>query len=298
MSMISSAGLLQCGMMQPFDLPEEQSPEFMGLMLPSCGQQNDCGIGQGLMQVGQQLVQAGQQLMQEGQQLMQQGDFQQGMQLVQDGAQLEQQGAGLEMQGAEATDPFGLGPSPFLDSMNGNNSQALSQLQQTMAQLQQDMTSLSNNMSGMTGMTGPMSIGSSSGSGANAQSTSSSGQPVSNSGSAQAILQETAAQDGWGSGSEWQALSNVENAEAGFNPTAENASSGALGLAQALGHGNANTAGTLGNQYGGYGLTDAQAKAANSGNAADQALWMVNYIKSTYGNPEAAWAHEEADHWY
>jgi hypothetical protein len=132
----------------------------------------------------------------------------------------------------------------------------------------------------------------------NSGSTSSSGQPVSNSGSAQAILQNTAAQDGWGSGAEWQALSNVENAEAGFNPTAENPSSGALGLAQALGHGDANTAGTLGNQYGGYGLTDAQAKAANSGNAADQALWMVNYIKSTYGSPEAAWAHEQADHWY
>jgi hypothetical protein len=132
----------------------------------------------------------------------------------------------------------------------------------------------------------------------NSGSTSSSGQPVSNSGSAQAILQNTAAQDGWGSGAEWQALSNVENAEAGFNPTADNPSSGALGLAQALGHGNANTAGTLGNQYGGYGLTDAQAKAANSGNAADQALWMVNYIKSTYGSPEAAWAHEQADHWY
>jgi hypothetical protein len=291
MSTISSASLLQCGAMQPFGLPEEQSPEFMGWMPPSCAQQNDCG----LEQVGQQLVQVGQQLVQEGQQLMQQGDFQQGMQLVQDGAQLEQQGAGLEMQGAGATDPFGLGSSPFLDSMNGNNSQALSQLQQTMAQLEQDMTSLTNNMSGMSGMssmTGQMSIGSSSG------STSSSGQPVSNSGSAQAILQQTAAQDGWGSGSEWQALSNVENAEAGFNPTADNPSSGALGLAQALGHGNANTAGTLGNQYGGYGLTDAQAKAANSGNAADQALWMVNYIKSTYGTPEAAWAHEQADHWY
>jgi LysM repeat protein len=132
----------------------------------------------------------------------------------------------------------------------------------------------------------------------NSGSTSSSGRPVPNSGSAQAILQNTAAQDGWGSGSEWQALSNVENAEAGFNPTAENPSSGALGMAQALGHGDANTAGTLGNQYGGYGLTDAQAKAANSGNAADQALWMVNYIKSTYGTPEAAWAHEQADHWY
>ena len=51
------------------------------------------------------------------------------------------------------------------------------------------------------------------------------------------------------------------------------------------------TAGTLGNQYGGYGLTDAQARAANSGDASMQALWMCNYIKSTYGTPEAAAAH-------
>jgi hypothetical protein len=128
--------------------------------------------------------------------------------------------------------------------------------------------------------------------------SSSSGQPVSNSGSVQTILQNTAAQDGWGSGGQWQALQYVENREAGFNPSAINPSSGALGLAQALGHGNANTAGTLGNQYGGYGLTDAQARAANSGNAADQALWMVNYIKSTYGTPEAAAAHEQAYNWY
>jgi hypothetical protein len=51
-------------------------------------------------------------------------------------------------------------------------------------------------------------------------------------------------------------LRNVEMAEDGFDPTKANPSSGALGLAQALGHGNANTAGSLGNEYGGCGLTD------------------------------------------
>jgi hypothetical protein len=117
-------------------------------------------------------------------------------------------------------------------------------------------------------------------------------------GNAQQVLQQTAAQFGWGSGAEWQALQNVEMAEAGFNPKIQNSSSGALGLAQALGHGNANTAGSLGNEYGGYGLSDAQAKAANSGDAGAQALWMCNYIKATYGDPIAAWNHEQANHWY
>lgn len=116
-------------------------------------------------------------------------------------------------------------------------------------------------------------------------------------GSGQAALQQAAASVGW-TGAQWQALANVEMREAGFNPQARNPSSGALGMAQALGHGTAATAGTLGNEYGGYGLTDAQAKAANSGNADAQALWMVNYIKATYGTPEAAWAHEQSAGWY
>lgn len=112
---------------------------------------------------------------------------------------------------------------------------------------------------------------------------------------AQQALQQAATSMGWGSGAQWQALQNVEMAEAGFNPNATNPASGAYGLAQALGHGQGTaTQGTVANEYGGYGLTDAQAKAANSGDAAAQALWMVNYIAATYGNPENAWAHEQS----
>ncbi len=111
-------------------------------------------------------------------------------------------------------------------------------------------------------------------------------------------LQQAAKPYGWNTGAQWTKLVYVEMREAGFNARAKNASSGALGLAQALGHGNANTAGTLGNEYGGFGLTDAQAKLANSGNAYWQAVWMVNYIKATYGTPAAAAAHEAANNWY
>jgi hypothetical protein len=111
-------------------------------------------------------------------------------------------------------------------------------------------------------------------------------------------LQQAAKPYGWDKGAQWTSLVYVEMREAGFNPRIRNPSSGALGLAQALGHGNVNTAGTLGNEYGGFGLTDAQARLANSGNAYWQAVWMVNYISATYGTPAAAAAHERADNWY
>lgn len=112
-------------------------------------------------------------------------------------------------------------------------------------------------------------------------------------------LKSAAKPYGWDKGQQWASLNYVEMREAGYNSHAKNPASGALGLAQALGHGQgAATAGTLGNEYGGYGLTDAQAKQANSGNAYWQAVWMVNYIKDVYGTPAAAAAHESANNWY
>lgn len=123
--------------------------------------------------------------------------------------------------------------------------------------------------------------------------------PVTGAGSGKAIMQKTATQFGWGSGSQWTALQALEGQEdSGYSTTIKNPSSGALGMAQALGHGNANTVGSLGNEYGGFGLTDAQAKQANSGDAAMQALWMCNYIKQTYGNPVNAEQFHLANGWY
>jgi hypothetical protein len=119
-----------------------------------------------------------------------------------------------------------------------------------------------------------------------------SGSNVANKGLAQMLASSL----GW-TGGQFAALTNIINAESGGSATAQNAS-GALGIAQALGHGNANTGGTLGNEYGGYGLTDAQAKLANSGNARYQILWMLNYIKDTYGTPEQAWTFHLAHGWY
>jgi len=95
-----------------------------------------------------------------------------------------------------------------------------------------------------------------------------------------ALMKGMAAARGW-TGAQWNALYDVENAEAGFNMTAQNPSSGAYGLAQFI-----NGAGEYA-QYGG-----------NSTTASGQITAMLNYIAQRYGTPAAAWAHEEAYHWY
>jgi hypothetical protein len=94
-----------------------------------------------------------------------------------------------------------------------------------------------------------------------------------------------AAAYGWGTGSNWNSLYALWERESGWSNTAENSSSGAYGIAQALGHGPTN-------QY--------PAGAANppTSSAAAQIKWGLGYIKDTYGNPNAAWAHEQSEGWY
>jgi hypothetical protein len=116
-------------------------------------------------------------------------------------------------------------------------------------------------------------------------------------GNVKLILQETAAAYGW-TGAQWTALDNLEMQEAGYNPEATNSGTKAYGIGQALGHGTAGTQGTKSNMYGGFGVSDAVAQAANSGDAAAQAAWMCAYIKITYGDPVNAWGHEQSAGWY
>lgn len=96
-----------------------------------------------------------------------------------------------------------------------------------------------------------------------------------------AALKSAAAKHGWTSAAEWAALNNVEMREAGYSLTATNPTSGAYGMAQFI-NGASEYA-----QYGG-----------NSTTYAGQATAMTNYIASRYGDPIAAWAHEQAFGWY
>lgn len=90
---------------------------------------------------------------------------------------------------------------------------------------------------------------------------------------------------GWDQGQEWADLVSLWNQESGWNNTAENPTSGAYGIAQALGHGPTN-------QY--------PAGPANppTSDPAAQIEWGLSYIAQTYGNPQMAWGHEVANGWY
>jgi hypothetical protein len=94
------------------------------------------------------------------------------------------------------------------------------------------------------------------------------------------VMQQLALKRGW-SGDQWQALYNVEMAEAGFSLTAKNPGSGAYGEAQFI-----------------NGPSEYYTWGGNPFTAAGQATAMLNYIASRYGTPAAAWAHEQAFHWY
>jgi hypothetical protein len=115
---------------------------------------------------------------------------------------------------------------------------------------------------------------------------------------------------GWSD--QWPAFNELENGEGGWNTTAENPTSNAFGLAQALGHGGSDTAsptqkykkglrrGQAVNMYGGYGLSGTEAQQANTGSGEPQLKWMMNYIKQVYGDPNhalAAWKSRKP-HWY
>ena len=129
--------------------------------------------------------------------------------------------------------------------------------------------------------------------------SSTSGSRTAASNQALAKLSVVISHPSWATGTQWQDWVNLWNRESGWNNLAQNPGSGAFGIAQALGHGTAGTAGKYGNEYGAnYGLTTAEAIAANNGSALPQIQWGINYIADTYGSPEAAWAHEESAGWY
>lgn len=94
--------------------------------------------------------------------------------------------------------------------------------------------------------------------------------------------QQLAGAYGWGSGQEWDALYNLWEKESGWNNLADNPSSGAYGIAQALPP----------TKY------PPAAQASGGSSASAQIQWGLQYIQATYGDPIAAWAHEVEYNWY
>lgn len=92
-----------------------------------------------------------------------------------------------------------------------------------------------------------------------------------------ALAKQMAASYGWSTGTEWDDLNNIAEAESGWSDTVVNSSSGAAGIAQNINGWSADY---------------------QKGNAPQQIAWWLSYIQSRYGDPIAAWAFHLAHGWY
>jgi hypothetical protein len=99
------------------------------------------------------------------------------------------------------------------------------------------------------------------------------------SGTPQRIAELMLVQYGWAG--QFFCLSALWAQESGWNVYAENPSSGAYGIPQAL-----------------PGSKMASAGAGWQSDAATQISWGLGYIRAMYRSPCAAWGHEEAAGWY
>jgi hypothetical protein len=100
------------------------------------------------------------------------------------------------------------------------------------------------------------------------------------SGSPEQVAEQMLGQFGW-SASQFSCLQPLWQQESGWNVAAENPSSGAYGIPQAL-----------------PGSEMASAGADWQTDAATQIRWGLSYIQGRYGSPCGAWNHEVADGWY
>ncbi|MBD5786565.1 G5 domain-containing protein [Cellulosimicrobium terreum] len=89
-----------------------------------------------------------------------------------------------------------------------------------------------------------------------------------------------AAEHGW-TGSQWTCLENLWNRESGWSTTADNPTSSAYGIPQAL-----------------PGSKMATKGADWATNPETQIAWGLDYIAGSYGSPCGAWAHSQATSWY
>lgn len=120
--------------------------------------------------------------------------------------------------------------------------------------------------------------GSSSSSGSSGSGSGGSGRSAS-SGSPKAIAQAMLADRGWSG--QFSCLNSLWTKESGWRTTADNPSSDAYGIPQAL-----------------PGSKMATAGSDWRTNPATQIEWGLDYIADVYGTPCAAWSHSQANNWY
>lgn len=115
----------------------------------------------------------------------------------------------------------------------------------------------------------------------------------------QALATRLAGEFGWNDQQQLTCLDELWTRESGWSQTAKNASSGAYGIAQALGHipGVSVALNQQGDNYPPP-FTAANPPPWGNSNPADQITWGLGYIADTYTTPCGAWAHEQADGFY
>ena len=130
--------------------------------------------------------------------------------------------------------------------------------------------------------TGAVSAGSSGSSGSSSSSSASDDAPLPtySGGDPRSIAQQMLAAYGWGS-DQWGCLDSLWQRESGWNPYAQNPSSGAYGIPQSL-----------------PGSKMATAGSDWRTNPATQIKWGLSYIQGRYGSPCGAWGHSQSVGWY
>lgn len=94
---------------------------------------------------------------------------------------------------------------------------------------------------------------------------------------AKAVARAMLGEFGWGDG-QWSCLDSLWTKESNWSYTADNPSSSAYGIPQAL----------PGSKMGGDWQT----------NPVTQIRWGLGYIRDSYGSPCSAWSHSRASNWY
>lgn len=99
-------------------------------------------------------------------------------------------------------------------------------------------------------------------------------------GSNRALAQQLLSAYGFGS-DQWSCLDNLWQKESGWSHTADNPSSSAYGIPQAL---PGSKMGSAGSDW--------------ETNPETQIRWGLGYIAGRYGTPCAAWGHSQSHNWY
>lgn len=155
---------------------------------------------------------------------------------------------------------------------NGNASGApANPYASALGMLTQNAIGNAQQMAGVSGggIGGLLGLGVSSGGGGGASTGGAPSGPVSGT---RALGRQMAAARGW-TGKEWNSLNSLWTRESNWDASAVNKSSGAAGIPQDI----------TGNMHSG---------------ARGQIAWGLNYIAGRYGDPNAAWAHEQQIGWY